>query len=221
MPTGIRIIKSRRRSMVMSMDREGIVTIKVPTFTPKFAIDQFIRANEEWIEKQKARLAKHHSFVNRKYIDGELFLYLGKEFRLKIGDYTTITPHGENLLFPKFLEFRIEKELRGWYIKQAEGLITERVNWYAKDLGTSYNGKITFSDTSSKWGSCTHDNRLQFCWRLIMAPILVINYVVVHELVHTIEKNHSHDFWKHVRVYNPSYRQQIKWLKENGDRLTL
>ena len=148
----------------------------------------------------------------------ETILYLGKSYPLRLGNYSLLHIVGEKFYFPKALEFRVEKELTTWYIRKAREIITERVQWYAKELKTSYK-ELTFSDTRSQWGRCTSDNRLQFSWRLVMAPLLVINYVVVHELVHTIEKNHSQAFWSKVRHFNPSFRQQIKWLKENQDQV--
>lgn len=213
------ITKSHRRSIAVSVSRDGIVIVKAPRPMPKFLIDRFIQEHREWIEKTQERAKKSSPQKKRMYQDGEIFLYLGREYVFRIGNYTAISIHENDLLFPKALLFRAEKELTSWYIKKAKELITERVSWYGKELGTSYKGTLTFSDTRSQWGRCTQDNRLQFNWRLIMAPIVTINYVVVHELVHTMEKNHSQSFWRKVRAYNPSYRQQIKWLKENGERL--
>ena len=101
---------------------------------------------------------------------------------------------------------------------QGKNILSEQVKSYALQMKAEYK-EITFSDTKSQWGRCTHDNRLQFSWRLVMAPMLVINYVIIHELSHTFEKNHTQMFWMKVRNFNPSYRQQIKWLKEHGASL--
>lgn len=158
--------------------------------------------------------------TGQKYIDGATFLYLGEKLTLKIGDYAGLLHRENELLIPKFMEFRIEKEIKNWFIKQAQKIILGQLAKYAKEMDVKHS-RIMFSDTQSKWGTCFPDNRLQFNWRLVMAPVLVINYVVVHELSHTIEKNHSHKFWSIVRKFNPSYRQQIKWLKINGEALKL
>ena len=124
------------------------------------------------------------------------------------------------LFYPQAIKFRIKKEIEQWYIAQAKEIITREVKRYAKEMNTTYTD-LTFSDTKSQWGRCTHDNRLQFSWRLVMTPLLVLRYVVVHELAHTFEKNHSYLFWSKVRSVNPSYKQQIKWLKENGNTLVV
>lgn len=148
------------------------------------------------------------------------YLYLGNTLTLKPGPYTEIAVSGSDLLFPQALLFRKEKELASWYIVQAKSVITRQLNHFAKEMGTGYTS-VRFSDTQSKWGSCTHDNRLQFNWRLIMTPLMVLNYVVIHELAHTLEKNHTQLFWMKVRRLNPSYRQQVRWLKEHGESLVL
>jgi predicted metal-dependent hydrolase len=214
----IRIIRSVRRSISIQIRPDASVIVRAPVFVPMGIINRFIEEKKDWIELQKSKLTVRPKPDAKRYTNGEKLLYLGNPVTLAIGDHQSIQVTHSQLQFPKFLEFRIKEELSVWYISQARQLITERVVYNAKLMNVSYKN-ISFSDTKSKWGSCTHDNRLQFCWRLIMAPILVINYVVIHELAHTVEKNHSDDFWRKVRAYNPSYKQQIKWLKVHGELL--
>lgn len=214
----VKITRSRRRSMVMHVLPDGTIEVKAPNLMPKFLINGFIKKNSEWIEKKLKVLPKR--IGGRKYVEGEKFLFLGKEYSLKFGVYTQIKIHEDNLLLPIGLKFRAKNEIENWYIKQAKEVIKAQTLHYAQEMNTSFKS-IAFSDTKSKWGSCTHDNRLQFNWRLIMAPLLVLRYVVIHELAHTKEKNHSHSFWARVRANNPSFKEQIKWLKLHGDRLAI
>jgi predicted metal-dependent hydrolase len=212
-----KIIRSQRRTMTLQITSADTLVVKAPFFTPDFIIKKFIEDHTDWIEKRKFRLAEK-KVLKRQYVEGEEFLFLGKNYKLTIGNYKNIDLEGARLLFPNFLVFRIQKELTNWYVNQGREIITTQVEKYAKEMGVEYIS-LNFSDTRSKWGSCTHDNRLFFSWRLVMAPQLVLNYVVVHELAHIKEKNHSRSFWNKVRFFNPSYRQQIKWFKENGDTL--
>jgi predicted metal-dependent hydrolase len=214
----IKIEKSRRRSMTLTITPDRTVLVKAPLLTPKFVIDRFITKHIEWIEKRLAKLATVPPAGTRTYTDGDIFLYLGKPVTMRLGPFTEISVNGSELHFPKALQFRAKKELEAWFVRQGKALITKQVAQYAMEMQVEY-VDILFSDTKSKWGHCTHDNRLQFNWRLIMAPILVLNYVIVHELAHTTEKNHSRDFWRQVEKYNPSYRQSRKWLSENGHSL--
>lgn len=149
--------------------------------------------------------------------EGDEFLYMGNIYKFHIGNYKEIT-FSDKLYFPEFLMFRARKEITQWYINKARKVITGRVKYYSALMKKNYKS-ISYSDTISKWGSCKGDNSLQFNWRLIMSPILVIDYVVVHELAHTTEKNHGKKFWKIVEEYKPAYKQYIKWLKDNSHRL--
>ena len=93
-----------------------------------------------------------------------------------------------------------------------------RVAYYAEKLGVSY-GKITLRQQKTRWGSCAANGKLNFNWLLILAPPEVLDYVVVHELCHRREMNHSQAFWKEVEKILPDYRERQKWLKDNGWRL--
>lgn len=213
------IIRSRRKSLALHVNPDNTLVVKVPWFLPKWEVERFLNKYSDWIEKKMLQNKKKKS-LPRQFIDGEEFLLMGDIFKLKLGDYSEIKIHGDNLLFPSHMKFRAKKEIENFYIKEAKKNIHQMLETYSKEFKTSYKS-VMFSDTSSKWGSCSHDNRLQFNWRLIMAPMLVIRYVVVHELAHTLEKNHSRFFWMKVSSINPSYKQQIKWLKQNGNRLKL
>ncbi len=215
----IKITKSKRNSIALVIHPSGIVEVRAPKYLPDFTIRAFVKSKSAWIEERLAFVAKKKP-TQKKFINGEKFLYLGKEYSLELGPYIHIEAKGDKLLFPLALASRGNYTLEKWYVKQAKTLIKSLASEYAKKMNTSYSA-ISFSDTKSKWGSCTHDNRLQFNWRLIMAPLLVVRYVVIHELSHTTAKNHSGIFWNNVRTINPSYKNQIKWLKEHGDSLKI
>lgn len=211
----ITIIRSDRRTLSLRVASDATIEVKAPKRMPQWQIDSFIREQSEWIEKHLAKV-KSVQAVRK---DGE-YLFLGKSLTLTPGNYSAITVKDDNLLFPQALLFRKEKELTNWYLRQAKRIIKLQTDRYTQEMRTSYK-ELTYSDTRSQWGRCTHDNRLQFSWRLVMAPILVLNYVIVHELAHTKEKNHTRAFWSIVRGFNPSYRQQVKWLKDHGASLKI
>lgn len=213
----VKIIRSSRKSISIAVLLNGKVEARAPKYIPDFIIKQFIKSKRDWIEERQ-KVAVKNVYLSKKFINGEKFMYLGKEYSLLLGSYIKIEIKDDKLLFPLALAPRGKEAIEKWYIKQAKSVIKNHVEHYAKILNTSYSA-ISFSDTRSKWGSCTHDNRLQFNWRLMMTPLLVIRYVVLHELVHTTEKNHSAIFWNKVRKINPSYKQQIKWLKLHGNKL--
>ena len=108
-----------------------------------------------------------------------------------------------------------------WYKEKAHEKISERVEWYAQKRGFKYN-KINITNAQKRWGSCSSSKRnLNFSWRLIMAPLSVVDYVVVHELVHLVEKNHTKMFRNKVKMLMPNYEKRKEWLKRNGYLLRL
>lgn len=113
---------------------------------------------------------------------------------------------------PKPREFTPEEKKR--LVKQARILITQRVEYYAPIVGVSYN-RIAIKDTKTRWGSCSRDGNLNFSFRLVLKPIELLDYVVVHELCHRIHMNHSKEFWQEVERVLPDYKDRRKKLKYN------
>lgn len=216
----VKIARSRRKTMALHVLPDTTVLVKAPFLTPNFFINKFINDNSKWIMDKIEKVRRVKINTDNKFANGGVFYLLGNEYKLKFGAYDNLIQESGFLLFPNVLKFRLKNELEIWYRRNAREIITRQVEFYAAQMKAKFTD-LTFSDTKSQWGRCTQDNKLQFSWRLVMAPLLVVNYVVVHELAHTFEKNHSRTFWNKVRYFNPSYRQQIKWLKENGDSLKL
>lgn len=112
-----------------------------------------------------------------------------------------------------------EKRLEAIYRNAAREYFPKRVSHYAHMLGVTY-GKISIRDQKTRWGSCSSEGNLSFNWRLILAPPDVLDYVVIHELCHRKEMNHSKEFWALVESLMPHYKECRKWLKKNGRDLT-
>lgn len=217
MAGAMQVIRQHRSSISLQVTKNGEVIVKAPRFIPQFLIDQFIASKKDWIEKNLAK-ATTRLPKKRMYTEGETFLFLGIPHVLTFHTGIEIAARDGKLFFPKALQFRIQKELEEWFVKKAKEIIVERVEIHAQRMHAQYKD-IFFSDTSSKWGTCFADNTLQFNWRLIMTPLLVIDYVVIHELTHTAEKHHQSSFWRRVGLFTPAYRQHRKWLSENGHLL--
>lgn len=211
------VTRSFRRSIAIHISSKGEVIVKAPRFVADKTIQQFINEKKEWIEKTLEKIAKRKT-KKKAYQDGEKFWFLGSTKTLQVYDGIEIIVDTENLLFPRVMHIRAQKELVSWYKKQAERVISDRLRRKAQEMDATFTD-VFFSDTRSKWGTCFADNTLQFNWRLIMAPLMVIDYVIIHELVHTTEKNHSDRFWRKVRHFTPAYKQHRKWLNDNGELL--
>ena len=214
--SSISIIRSKRKTLTLHVESSGQIVVRAPIRASDKTILQFIEKNSEWIEGQKIRV-----FVQKKnYKPSEKFWYLGQEVLLEIGNYKEIEVFENTLRFPEFLKFRIQKELHNWYTAQAKKIISHQVEVMSVKMETEYL-HLTFSETKSRWGSCSPENALQFNWKLVMAPPAVINYVVIHELAHTKEKNHGMKFWQIVRYHSPAYRAHKNWLKTYGEKLII
>lgn len=213
------IQRSNRLSIAIHITREGQLVVKAPRFAPHFMIQNFLEEKKDWIEKAMKKVNQRKP-QSRQYKEGEVFYYLGQQRKLVFHDGIEIAVRESELFFPKALTFRIEKELQQWFVQQSKTTIMQRLSVKSQEMDADF-GEVRFSDTQSKWGTCFPDNSLQFNWRLIMAPLMVLDYVVIHELAHTTEKNHGDAFWRKVRQFTPAYRQHRKWLNDNAHLLSV
>ena len=213
-----KIIRSYRKSIAIQITDRGTIIIKAPKQASNEIISKVILKNRSWIEEKIKKVqSRDPKFKEKEFVNGEGFLYLGKHYRLQI------TKNQEEPLMLKNKYFYLsESHLHkarevfiDWYKKRAFEKISERVEYYAKIKGYTYN-KINITNAKRRWGSCSSLGNLNFTWRLIMAPLSVIDYVVIHELVHLEEKNHSKKFWSKVKVLMPNYEEKDRWLRENG-----
>ncbi|GAG91378.1 unnamed protein product, partial [marine sediment metagenome] len=157
----------------------------------------------------------------RKFAAGEEFPYLGISYPLEIvhkQDQTLILR--DKFYLAEFASLNAKAVFIDWYKAQAALEIGDRVEIYAQLNGYAFK-RFRITSAKTRWGSCGPHGSLNFSYRLIMAPIEIIDYVVVHELAHLRIMNHSKTFWGEVQKLMPDYDVQRKWLKDNGHRLTL
>jgi len=216
--------KKRRKTISLHIKEDGKIVIYTPYCTPKWEIEKFIEEKESWIIGKISEREKRTKEVEKTFLSGEKFLYLGEWYPLEIQESSNRgTPL--TLAFGKFIlsHDRIG-EARDlfchWYKKEAKEKITERVDHYGNRFQLLPEG-IKITSARSRWGSCSRDNRLSFSWRIIMASLTIIDYVLIHELVHIREKNHSQKFWNYLESVLPDYRKHRSWLRENGHLLQL
>ena len=219
-----RIIRSRRKSLSIQIDDQGRVIVRAPRTATDRYIEELISKKRTWIEKKQRLVAERHE--NREYRDfrdGDRYLYLGTYYPLSIQSNHTRGSHlqlkqGRFLLDEK--EHHRARELMiAWYRRQAKKTLTELVSRYACNTGLSYK-KIRITGAQKRWGSCSSTGNLNFSYRIVMAPEDVISYVVVHELAHLCEQNHSRRFWELVEKIMPEYRKHRRWLREKGHLLS-
>jgi len=216
------IVHSKRKTIALIIQPDGTLTVRAPLRMPDVHLQEYIQNHTEWIREKQAQAKASPPPPKKHFVDGETFLYLGKAYPLTIVAHqrSALTFSGSkfhlaNSNLPKAGQFFIR-----WYKAQALMVISERVAFHAKQNKFIYQ-KIRISSARTRWGSCSTNGTLSFTWRLVLAPLEIVDYVVLHELVHTQIRNHSKTFWHKVGEILPEYKKRIRWLKQNGKYLTL
>lgn len=225
-----RIIRSKRKTIALIIDPEEGLLVRAPERITDRQIEQIVRQKSNWIIKKQEKLKRIKPVVEREFINGENLPFLGELYEIEVmesGETKSVTVSLEDGIFlikvPQDLKGdnrkeEIKRKLVEWYKKEARIKYKEGVELYRKKLGVSYN-KIFIRDQKTRWGSCSSKGNLNFNWRLIMAPLSIMDYIVVHELAHLIYPNHSKDFWKLVESFIPDFKKKKEWLRVNGYRL--
>jgi len=206
----------------LEISSDASLIIRAPLRIPFIEIQKIVFSKRNWIiNKQRIAREKRLQGFPKNFMERDEFLYLGKKYPLVIL---------ENAVNPLFFnkEFRIirnylpsARELFiDWYKKQAQSKIKERLDFYSDSLGYKYN-KFGISNARKRWGSCNSKGNIYINWRLIMAPIDIIDYVIIHELAHLKERSHSKKFWERVKIIQGDYKQRRIWLKENAQLLIM
>lgn len=221
----INVIRSNRRTIAVQVSENGLITIRVPIGINEVRIYEFLEKHRNWITRKQNEIKKRVSFYKpKRFVESEKFLYLGKYYPFRF-DYSDSGNRGLRFDNGFFLnrdlsECRLRELFENWYRKAARKVISERADFYSGQSGLRYS-KLRITGAKKRWGSCSVKGYINFSWRLVMAPLNVIDYVVVHELVHLVEKNHSKRFWNTVGHLKPDYKKLREWLKRNGHMLRL
>jgi predicted metal-dependent hydrolase len=218
------IIRSNRRTIALVMNGDGSLTVRAPLTTPEYVIRDLVLKKRDWITRKRAGLKNRPVPHARQFINGEEFFFLGRAFRLQIvepgKDPAPAIRLGDRLYVPDRFLPDIRARLKKWYATEAETVLKARCTEWELLTGLKPSS-IQITGAERRWGSCSPGGRLHFSWRLVMAPPEVIDYVIVHELTHISQPDHSHEFWRKVREIMPDYKKHRDWLKEHGRFLTL
>jgi predicted metal-dependent hydrolase len=216
--------RKRRKTISLQISNNSEVTISAPYFTPAGEINRFVREKQNWIQRaiQKQALLCPKE---KEYTTGELFYYLGESFPLEVF-FEESARKGLVFWRDRFYLNSPDAAVDGmsffisWYKKKAREYLSKRVEFFSRKLSLQPR-QVKINSASKRWGSCSEDNNLSFGFRLIMAPPAVIDYVVVHELMHIREKSHSSRFWKLIEAVMPEYKIHRHWLKEESSKFIL
>jgi|SRR5215207_5002439 len=217
------IVRSpKRRKLTITVERDRTVVVHAPVATSEEKIRQVVETKRQWIFEKTRHVQKYDDLPHspgKELVNGESALYLGRSYRIEIvATHSNELEFAQKFFVPANLANRKLEAFQGWYIARAEEKILPRVRHHARQLGVEF-AQARIVDNRYRWGSCTVNNNLTFNWRLIKAPMQVIDYVVVHELAHLLEANHTPRFWNIVKAQIANMDQPKQWLKEHGQLL--
>ncbi len=219
--------RSQKRTTIgITVDRDGSLILTAPHDCPTQTIEQTARKKGLWVHTKLAE--KRFLFrpkPPKEYVTGENFYHLGRSHRLLLVDVPedhTATPPALRLRRGRFElrrdeRHRADEHFVAWYVRNGQPWIQRRVDLLADRIGVSP-ASVNVRELGYRWGSCGLKGNLNFHWRTVCLPPRMVEYVVVHELVHVIEPHHGRDFWKRVERVLPDYTSRKRWLAENGHR---
>ncbi|ESP88374.1 M48 family metallopeptidase [Candidatus Halobonum tyrrellensis] len=182
---------------------------------------ELVEDNARWILKQWRQYQDHREQApSRRFEPGETFLYRGDDRQIEVKDVdkSHVEPETFALAADAVEEEGIQDTLESLYRRKARLVFKSRIDHYADEMSVEP-GKLELRNQRTRWASCSPQRTLSFNWRLVMAPDDVIDYVVVHELAHLREKNHTRRFWNLVQKHDPKYEEHVDWLTENSVQL--
>ncbi|RZB28993.1 MAG: uncharacterized protein AEth_01597 [Candidatus Argoarchaeum ethanivorans] len=211
-----------RRKLTITVERDRSVVVHAPERTSDEKIQQVVESKRQWIYEKIGHPQKYKDLPHapgKELISGESALYLGRQYRIEmVKTGLSEIQFTQRFLIPAIHGKKRVEALREWYISKAKEKIIPRVKLQARELGVNF-AEVKIVDNRYRWGSCTINNNVNFNWRLIKAPVFVIDYIIIHELAHLIETNHTPKFWNIVRAQSTTMEKAKDWLKENGQLL--
>lgn len=205
---------------------DNLVKVTVPKNLSDERIEELIKGRTLWIKQKLALQATAIISKPKEYVDGEAFAYLGRNYRLKCvngteesvklrsGYLNVTTKNG------KRNSEHIKAAIEQWYRTKALSRLVDKTKRYSAILKVEPTS-INLKDYKAMWGSCSPKGVVSYNWKIILAPHKIVDYIVVHELCHLIEPNHSSKYWKQVRSVIPDYENSKEWLKNNGSSLLI
>ncbi len=206
------ILRSSRKTLSISIDGRGRLIVRAPKRYAEERIFAFLQEKEGWIRKKQAEQASGAIPLPPTDLEGYAFPLLGAPTRISLTEGGRIFCEEGVLYLPKS---KGREGLTKWLKGQAKEYLSAQTAIWSERMGAAYTS-VTVTSAKTRWGSCSANDALRYAFRLLYCPKEIIDYVVVHELAHTKQKNHSKLFWQEVERYCPDWKIKRKWLKTHG-----
>lgn len=224
----LNVIFRKRTTMEIRVEYPGLVTVLAPQELSKEVILEKVKIRAKWISKHLNTIKNVKcKKADRKFVSGESFMYLGNMYQLQVVIDKNIKKSQVNLFDDKIIvttmneePVAIRKAMEKWYRLKAKEKVEERIAYYQRffSITPAY---VRVKEQKRIWGSCTSKNVLNFNWRIVMAELPALDYIVVHEMCHMEQHNHSKKYWELVASIMPDYKIRKEWLKRNGVSMDL
>lgn len=220
-----KLTRSKRKTASLHIERDGQVSLIVPESVSVGEIQTLIEKKRKWIYKNLAEWQELNSTrIDREFVGGEGFLYLGRTYRLKwVGEQVEpLTLRNGYFCMLKSSNGNLNptKIFKEFYRQKGLEKIGERVRHFGPKMGVTVK-QVRVLELKQRWASCTSAGTLNFHWKCMMAPLVVLDYIVVHELAHLLHANHTNAYWNEVDKILPDYRERQLWLRQNGAGMSL
>ena len=212
-----KIIRSKRKTLSLTINENAELIIRAPKRLSIEKIQDFINEKENWINRKKRLIENQIKDVTSNH---NKLLYLGNLFPINVEQNASkeLFFTGEEFIANSIEPNPLSLSIKKWYKNKFKEIALPRVAYFANKHNLIVN-QVRIKNQKTMWGSCSSKNNINLNYLLLMAPMGVIDYVIVHELVHTIHRNHSTDFWDSVESIMPEFQEHKRWLKKNGYKL--
>ena len=212
-----KIIRSKRKTLSLTINENAELIIRAPKRLSIEKIQDFINEKENWINRKKRLIKNQIKDVTSNH---NKLLYLGNLFPINVEQNASkeLFFTGEEFIANSIEPDSLSLSIKKWYKNKFKEIALPRVAYFANKHNLMVN-QVRIKNQKTMWGSCSSKNNINLNYLLLMAPMGVIDYVIVHELVHTIHRNHSTDFWDSVESIMPEFQEHKRWLQKNGYKL--
>ena len=212
-----KIIRTKRKTLSLTINENAELVVRAPKRLSIEKIQDFINEKENWINRKKRLIENQIKDVTSNH---NKLLYLGNLFPINVEQNASkeLFFTGEEFIANSIEPDSLSLSIKKWYKNKFKEIALPRVAYFANKHNLMVN-QVRIKNQKTMWGSCSSKNNINLNYLLLMAPMGVIDYVIVHELVHTIHRNHSTDFWDSVESIMPEFQEHKRWLKKNGYKL--
>jgi len=219
------LTRSKRKTASIYIERDGQVSIQVPEQLTEQQVEELIESKRKWIYTHLAEWRDLNATrVQREYVNGEGFLYLGRTYRLKrveTQDKPLMLKNGYFCLrIDNGTALDADAAFKSFFREKGKKRISARVLCFQTKMGV-HPKAVRIIELKNRWASCSLRGNLNFHWKCMMAPPPMLDYIIVHELAHLICANHTEAFWNEVDKVMPDYRDRKEWLRVNGAGMDL